>query len=137
MVDAVEGVAEVIGQRVGCGDGVVAGLDLDGPAAAGGADEFPDRPARLRFDPAADREGGEHDGQVGFELKQLASTRKAADRAREDRNDPLTLGVSAMITVLTCGFLEWVTEIETSLSAWEVCGRCPPGTCRFRDLQGS
>ena len=56
MVDAVEGVAEVIGQGVGCGDGVVAGLDLDGAAAAGGADELPDRPARLGFDPAADGE---------------------------------------------------------------------------------
>ena len=66
-MDAVEDVAEVIGQGVGCGDGVVAGLDLDGAVAAGGADELPDRPARPGFDSAADREGGEHDGQVGVD----------------------------------------------------------------------
>ena len=53
------------------------------------------------------------------ELKQLASTRKASRWAREDRNDPLTLGVSTIVTVLTCGFLERVTGIEPALSAWE------------------
>src|SRR5215471_13592571 len=41
--------------------------DLDGAAAACGADELADRPARLGFDPAADGEGGERDGQVGFD----------------------------------------------------------------------
>lgn len=37
-----EGSAEVIGQRLGGGDGFVAGLDLDGSVAAGGADESAD-----------------------------------------------------------------------------------------------
>ena len=41
VVEAVEDVAEVIGQGVGGGDGVVAGLDLDGLVTAGGADELP------------------------------------------------------------------------------------------------
>jgi hypothetical protein len=43
---------------------VVAGLDFDGAVAAGGADESSDRLASADFDPAADREGGEHDGQL-------------------------------------------------------------------------
>lgn len=62
-MDAVECVAEIIGPGVGCGDGVVSGLDLDGVVAACG----PDEPACLCFDPAADGQGGEHYGQVGFE----------------------------------------------------------------------
>jgi hypothetical protein len=52
---------------VGGGDGVVASgpsLEFDGAAVADGADELPDRPAGAGFDPAADREGGEYDGQV-------------------------------------------------------------------------
>ena len=53
-VDAVEGFAEVGGQGVGGGDGVVAGLDFDGAVAAGGADERADGPAGGVFDPAAD-----------------------------------------------------------------------------------
>lgn len=44
VVDGVEGSAEVVGKGVGSGDDVLAGLDLDGPVAAGGADELPDRP---------------------------------------------------------------------------------------------
>jgi hypothetical protein len=52
---------------VGGGDGVLAGLDLDGAVAAGGLDELADGPAGLVLDPAADRQGGEHDGQVGFD----------------------------------------------------------------------
>ena len=55
------------GQGVGGGDDVVAGLDLDGAVAAGGVDELADRPAGLVLDPAADGQGGEHDGQVGFD----------------------------------------------------------------------
>ena len=43
------------------------GLDLDGAVAAGGLDEFADGPAGLVLDPAADRHGGEDDGQVGFD----------------------------------------------------------------------
>jgi hypothetical protein len=65
-VDAVEGFAEVGGQGVGGGDGVLTGLDADGAVAAGGSDELADGPAGLGFDPAADRQGGEHDGQVGL-----------------------------------------------------------------------
>jgi hypothetical protein len=39
-VDGIEGLAEVVGQGVGGGDGLPSGLDLDGPVAAGGLDEF-------------------------------------------------------------------------------------------------
>jgi hypothetical protein len=53
-VDGVEGLAEVVGEGVGGGDGLPSGLDLDGAVAAGGLDEFPDRPAGLRFDSPAD-----------------------------------------------------------------------------------
>jgi hypothetical protein len=38
-VDAVEGLAEVVGERVGGGDDVRTGLDLDGAVAAGSVDE--------------------------------------------------------------------------------------------------
>ena len=62
--DRVESGLEVVGHGVGGGDGVVAGLDLDGAAAAGGLDELVDRPAGRVLDPAAEREGGEHNGQV-------------------------------------------------------------------------
>lgn len=41
-VDAVEGFLEVGGQRVGGGDDVITGLDLDSAVAAGGPDELPD-----------------------------------------------------------------------------------------------
>jgi hypothetical protein len=41
-VDGVEGLAEVVGEGVGGGDGVLAGLDLNGAVAAGGLYEFPD-----------------------------------------------------------------------------------------------
>ena len=43
------------------------GLDLNGAVATGGLDEFPDRPAGLCLDPAADGKGGEDDGQVGLD----------------------------------------------------------------------
>ena len=66
-VDCFEGLAEFVGERVGDGDGVPPGLDLDGPVAAGGLDEFPDGPAGPVLDPAADRESGEDDRQAGFD----------------------------------------------------------------------
>jgi hypothetical protein len=66
-VDVIEGLAEVVGQWVRCGDGVLAGLDLDGAVAAGGLDELANGPARLVLDPAADCQSGEHDGQVCFD----------------------------------------------------------------------
>ena len=40
--DRFEGLAEVVGDSVGGGDGVRAGLDLDGAVAAGGTDELAD-----------------------------------------------------------------------------------------------
>ena len=43
-----------------------ANLDLDPPVSAGSLDELGDRPVGLVLDPAADRERGEDDGQVGF-----------------------------------------------------------------------
>jgi hypothetical protein len=59
VVDAAEGLVEVSAQRVGCGDLLVSGLDLDGAVAAGSADEIPDGPAAPVLDPAADGQGGE------------------------------------------------------------------------------
>jgi hypothetical protein len=41
-VNVVDGLAEVVGERLGRGDGVRAGLDLDGAAAAGGLHELAD-----------------------------------------------------------------------------------------------
>ncbi len=55
------------GQWVSGGEDVVSGLDLDGAVAAGGPDEFLDGPADGLLDPAADGQGGEHDGQVGVD----------------------------------------------------------------------
>jgi hypothetical protein len=46
---------------------VGAGLDLDGAVAAGGLHELLDRPAGAVFNPSADREGGEDDGQVDLD----------------------------------------------------------------------
>jgi hypothetical protein len=37
-----KGVPEIVGQRVGGGEGVVTGLDLDGAVVAGGPDELLD-----------------------------------------------------------------------------------------------
>jgi hypothetical protein len=52
-VDGFDGLAQVVGQRVGGGDDVVAGMDLDGAVSAGGLDELADRSARPMLDPAA------------------------------------------------------------------------------------
>jgi len=43
------------------------GLDLEGAVAAGGLAELADGPAGLVLDPAADRQCGEDDGQVGLD----------------------------------------------------------------------
>ena len=67
-----EGLAQVVGEGVGGGDGVRPGLDLDGAVAAGGLDEFADGPAGLVLDPAADSQGGERDSQVRFDRVPLA-----------------------------------------------------------------
>ena len=40
-VDGVEGLAQVVGDRVGSGDGLPSGPDLDGAVSAGCLDEFP------------------------------------------------------------------------------------------------
>ena len=55
MRERFEGPAEVAGEKAGCGDGARVGLDLDGAAAAGSRDGFPDQLAFLVFGPAADR----------------------------------------------------------------------------------
>jgi hypothetical protein len=67
VADLGQGLLEVVGEGVGGGDGVRAGLDGDGAVAAGGADEFPDAPAGGGLDPVADGQGGEDDGQVRFD----------------------------------------------------------------------
>ena len=51
---------------------MVAGLDLDGAVAAGCLDELADGPAGGVLDPAADRKGGEHDREAGFDGVALA-----------------------------------------------------------------
>lgn len=66
-VDRVDGVAQVVGDGAGGGDEVLACLDLDGAIAAGGLAEPADRPASVLLDPPADCQGGEHDGEVGFD----------------------------------------------------------------------
>jgi hypothetical protein len=59
VVDLGEGLLEFVGRGIGAGDAVGAGLDLDCPLAAGGADELADGPAGGVLDPAADGQGGE------------------------------------------------------------------------------
>jgi hypothetical protein len=62
-VDAVEGLADVLGTR----SAVVmvwSGLDLDVAIAAGSVGELPDRLTCPAFDPAVDGQGGEHDRAV-------------------------------------------------------------------------
>ena len=51
-------------QRVFGGEDVLAGADLDGAVAAGGADELLDGPAGAVLDEPGDGQGGEHDRQV-------------------------------------------------------------------------
>ena len=43
------------------------GLDLDGAVAAQGPDDLPDGPSGGVLDPPGDGEGGEDDGEVGFD----------------------------------------------------------------------
>jgi hypothetical protein len=67
--DRFEGLTKVGREGAGGGNGVRVGLDLDGPVAAGGADELPDGPAVLatpawRQFPAA----------VGYRTAALVST---------------------------------------------------------------
>ena len=49
------------------GEEVSAGADLDRAVAAGGANEFLDRPAGAVLDEPGDGQRGEHDGEVGFD----------------------------------------------------------------------
>jgi hypothetical protein len=67
-----EGVAEVVGQLLGGGDGVRVGLDLDGAVVAGCLDEFADLPAGLVVDPATAGQRREDDGQMGVDSVALA-----------------------------------------------------------------
>ena len=66
-MDPAEDFVKFAGQWVSGGEGVVSGLDLDGAVAAGGLDEFLNGPAGGLLDPAADGQGGEHDGQVSVD----------------------------------------------------------------------
>jgi len=56
-VDGFEDPPEVVGEGAGGGDRLPSGLEL-GCAVSGGLGEFPDWPACLCFDPAADGEAG-------------------------------------------------------------------------------
>jgi hypothetical protein len=67
LPDERQGVAEVGQERVFGGKGVLAGADLHGAVAAGGADELLDRPAGAVLDEPGHGQGGEDDGQVGFD----------------------------------------------------------------------
>jgi hypothetical protein len=48
-------------------EGLPTGLDLDGAVTAGYLNEFPDRPTGPRFDPPADGECAEDDGEIGLD----------------------------------------------------------------------
>lgn len=65
--DLVERCADVFGYGLFCGEGVVAGVDLDGAVAAEGLDESADGPAGEVLDALGHGEGGEHDGEVGVD----------------------------------------------------------------------
>ena len=62
-----QGGADVVGQRVGGGDDLIAGLDFDGVVAAQAGDQFLDRPGGAPLEPAGDSESGEHDSEVGLD----------------------------------------------------------------------
>ena len=66
-MDFGEGFGEVGRWRFGGDQGLAAGLDGDGAAAAYGAYEFLDAPAGLVLDPVADGQGCEHDVQVSLD----------------------------------------------------------------------
>jgi hypothetical protein len=70
--DGCEGLAQVVGEGSGGGDGLPSGLKLDGAVLAGCRGEFADEPACLRLDPAADGKDGEDDGEVGIDGVPLA-----------------------------------------------------------------
>ena len=67
LVDRGERLADVVGQGVFGGQGVAAGVDLDGAVAAQGADEFLDRPTGPGLDAVGDCQRGEDDGEVGVD----------------------------------------------------------------------
>ena len=58
LVDEGEGATEVGRERVFGGEEVLADLDLNGTAVTGGADEFPDGPARVVLDELRDGQSG-------------------------------------------------------------------------------
>src|SRR5215211_9142682 len=67
VLDGADGGSGVIVEGCSGVEDVVAGLDGDAAVAAQGLHEFPDRPAGLAFEPVADGEGGNHDGEVGLD----------------------------------------------------------------------
>ena len=72
LLDECEGVAEVGREWVFGGEDVLAGADLDGAVAAGGADELLDGPAGAALDEPGDGQGGEDDREVGLDGVPLA-----------------------------------------------------------------
>src|ERR1700729_3369532 len=72
LLDEGEGVAEVGRERVFGGEDVLAGADLHGAVAAGGADELLEGPAGAALDEPGDGQGGEDDRQVGLDGIPLA-----------------------------------------------------------------
>jgi hypothetical protein len=66
------GLWEVVEERVGGGDDVVAGPELDGAVTPGGLHEPADEPSGLVLDPAADSQDGQDDGQVRLDRVPLA-----------------------------------------------------------------
>jgi hypothetical protein len=104
VVDAAEGLVDVSGQRVGGGDLLVSGLDLDGAVAAGGADEFPDGPGAPVLDPAADGQGGE--------LVALAIVDRPACRSCLDmRNDFRSRIAGGRRPITPVGIYQWLSYV--------------------------
>lgn len=89
---------EVVEERA-CGHGdALSGLGLDGAVAAGGLYELANGPAGPRFDPAADRQGGEDDGQVALiESRRWWQTGRACRSCLDIRNDFVCVSKTAAI----------------------------------------
>lgn len=84
--------AQVGWQRVRGGESVVAGADLDGAVAAGGAGELLDRPAGAVLDEPGDGQGGQDDGQVGLDGVALEGQTGRARRSCPDSTIGASIG---------------------------------------------